>query len=375
MQNTKIRSSVAVDVEDLDFVRHDVPMIEEPLEVRPVFKSNLGVWWEALVAVALVLVFWNVFRSWKVFAERTDVALPLLLAVVAIAVASITGRFAGEGSVARKLFGYVLLAVGLGLAVWALVSGPLPKSSLLTSAAVGLTIAGWSLRRLLGESSVRCLSLGILVALPMGFLDSGFLTNGLVDKLEELVGDSFLLPANCDQSVFWFTSVLADYNGVPHLPKEGGIQFLTGELQLAASFGNVFGVLVALATSLSLSVISRQSLLVALLALGTSYLWWILFRSGYCLNMAATNSLEGPLKELAMPSYAFLFLLLMVGATNQCLGAIMAPIEIDPKQYDVTALTQIYNACISFPQLGQSHPSMLIEKETIADSSMGIDNP
>ncbi len=152
MQNTKIRSSVAVDVEDIDFVRHDVPIIEEPIEVRPVFKSDLGVWWEALTGIVLSLAFWNVFRSWKVIAERTDVALPLLLAVISIAVAGIAGRFAGEGSFARKLFGYLLVAGGLGLAVWAILSDPLPKSSLLTSAAVGLTIAGWSLRRMLGRS-------------------------------------------------------------------------------------------------------------------------------------------------------------------------------------------------------------------------------
>jgi hypothetical protein len=100
-----------------------------------------------------------------------------------------------------------------------------------------------------------------------------------------------------------------------------------------------------------------------MLALAASSLWWIVFRSAFCLSIAMNDTLDGPLKDLAMPFYAFLLLLLLMGATNQSIGSILAPISVDPLQFEVTALTQIYNACVSFPQLGPSHASMLGEEK------------
>jgi len=353
MQNTKVRSSVTVDVEELDVVRHEVPLIEDPIVERPVFKSDLGVWWEALAAVVLLVAFWNIFRSIKVFGENTDVALFLLLAVVTVTFAAIAGRFAGKENIVRKLVGYLAIVGGFAFAVVAATTDLLPKSSLLTSAAVGLTITGWALRRLLGESIFRCISLGLFVALPIGFLNGSFLMNGFELSTKELV----------DQSVFWYTSALADFNDVSNLPNDAGIQFLKGDLNTAASFGNIFGLLVVLGTSLGLSVLTRQSLLVVVMTVVASCVWWIIFRSGYCLNMAISGVFDDPLNSLAMPSYVFLALLVVAGATNQCVGAIMAPIPIDPAQFEVSALTQIYNTFVSFPQLGQSHACMRADDE------------
>ena len=353
MQNLKVRSSVTVDIEDLDVARHEVPLIDDPIVERPVFKSDLGIWWEALAAVVLLAAFWNIFRSIKVFWENTDVAVFLLLAIITVTFAAIAGRYVGQENIARKLSGYLALVCGFAFAIVAAITDQLPKSSHFTIAAVGLTITGWALRRLLGESVFRCISLGLLVALPIGFLNGSYLMNGFETNTKELV----------DQSVFWYTSALADFNDVSNLPNDVGIQFLKGELSTGASFGNIFGLLVVLGASLSLSVLTRQSLLVVMITVVASGLWWIIFRSGYCLNMAVAGFFDDPLNSLAMPSYIFLALLVVAGATNQCIGALMAPIPIDPAQFEVSALTQIYNAFVCFPQLGQSHACMRANDE------------
>ena len=348
MQNTKLRSSVSVVVEELDIVRNEDSPVDEPVIKRPRYQPDIGLWWEALVAVILIFPLWKVFGSWNVIWERPDVEVIIVMFSIAISIAAISGNYEGPSTILRKALAYVLVAAGLSLGLWSLTLESLPKSSLCTSAAVGLTISGWAVRRMLGEKTVRCISLGILATLPLGLINDGFLTAPFGFEIRELV----------DQSVFWYTSVLADLNSIPHAPFDDGIRFATGELKSAAVFGNLFGLLVALGASLSLSVLSKQSLLVCLLALTASFLWWIIFRSGYCVNMATSNQLDGPLKELAMPSYAMLGLLLVTASTNLCLGAILAPIEIDPAQSEVSALTQLYNALVSFPQLGQSHSSM-----------------
>jgi hypothetical protein len=90
-------------------------------------------------------------------------------------------------------------------------------------------------------------------------------------------------------------------------------------------------------------------------------MWWGAIRAGYCVQMATSKTLDGPLSDLAMPMFALIGLFLLIAATNICFGTLMKAIEIDPGVFEVSPLTQIYNAIVSFPQLGPSPPLVVSE--------------
>lgn len=352
MSKAKVRTTVPVNVEEFDVIRHEVAPIEEVIIERPVFKSDLGTWWEGLCAVVLLVAFGNVIRSGTVFWSRLDIVFAWILVLVGISVAAISGRYAGEQTQIKKVLGVLLVVLGLGFGIVAIAWGPLPNSSHWTSAAIGLTISGWSVRRLLGESIVRSFSLGLAAALPLGFLNGGYLLRVWGTQIKTFV----------DQAVFWYAGIMADLNSVTNAPIDGGLKFASGDLLTAASFENMSGVLVALGASLGLSIIARHSLLVGTLALGIAFFWWLVFRAAYCVSIGANAQLNGPYSELAMPSYALIGMLMVIAATNICIGLILAPIPTTQDQYEVSSLTQIYNACVSFPQLGPSHFSMVADE-------------
>ncbi len=353
MSKNKGRTSVLVDVEEFEAPApvFDIATDDSPIIERAAFKSDLGYWWDCLAGLVLLQASLSLIVSGSKLLEQSDIALGLTVLLVAIAFAILTGRFAGKESGGRKVFGFVMVAAGLAFGIAGFALGGLPDSSPLIYAAIGLTIAGWSLRRLLGENVVRCLSLGLVVALPLLFLESA-----------SFIGAQFaVIRGYINYSVYWFVGVIADLNHVPFSQIDDGIKFAAGELQAIAAFGNVAGILVALALSIACSVVGRQSFASALLSALAAYMWWAIIRSGYCVHMATTKTLDGPLSELAMPIISLVGLFLLIIATNLCFGALMKAIEFDAGQFEVSPLTQIFNAIVSFPQLGPVPPIPVTE--------------
>jgi len=353
MSKNKGRTSVQVDIDEMDAVAPDFDIVdaESPIAERAVFKSDLGFWWECLAGLVLLQAFLVVFLAGSKILEHSDIAFALLIIFISIVFAILTGRFAGEESAGRKGFGFIMIGFGLVFGIAAFAVGALPNSSPLTYAAIGLTVAGWSLRRLLGESVLRCLSLGLVAAAPVLFLESTTFAGVIVEKVRLLI----------DSTAYWFAGVIADLNHVPFSPVDKGIKFSAGELHSIAAFDNIAGVLVAIALSIACSVLGRQSFISALLSAAAAYMWWVAIRSGYCVSMAMGKSFDGPLSEQAMPIYALLGLFLLIIATNLCFSSLMKAIAIDPGQFEVSPLTQIYNACVSFPQLGPKPPIVVQE--------------
>ncbi len=358
MSKNKGRTSVQVDVEEFEVAApaFNLATDESPIIDRAVFKSNLGFWWDCLAGLVFLQSLLSIFLSGSKLLEHSDVAFGLIIVLLSVATAIITGRYAGTETNERKVFGFVLIALGLVAGVLAILAGSLPNSSPLTYAAIGLTLAGWSLRRLLGESSVRCVSLGLVAGLPLLFLEHS-----------SYIGEQFAVVRSfLEYIAYWMTGVVADLNQVAFSPLDKGIRFASGELQSIAAFDNIAGVLVAISTSLAISVLGRQSFISALLSAIAAFMWWGVIRAGYCVEMAASKTLDGPLSELAMPILTLIGLFLLIAATNICFGTLMKAIEIDPGVFEVSPLTQIYNAFVSFPQLGPSPP--LVINETLKEA-------
>lgn len=342
MPKAKGRTSVQVAVEELEVVAPSIEISETPIIEGPIFQSDLGLWWECLSGLVLAQGLLNIFLSWSKVWERSDIGVALLFTLGAVLVAVIKGRYAGNESNARKIFGFVCIGLGLLSGVAAVAFGTLPASSHWSYAAIGFTLVGWSLRRLLGESVVRCISLGLVAAFPLLFFKGDHFLGGIASSIQLFV----------ESSTYWFIGVLADVYQFPYTAIVGGLKFASGEFRSAAAFGNVAGILVTLAVVLASAVIGRQSLVCCMLSALSAYLWWMLFRAGYVLSIASDKSLDGPLADLAMPLLALFGLILLTIATSIALSSILKVIPINAGQFDVSPLTLVYNAIVSFPQLG-----------------------
>lgn len=350
MANSRTRSSVSVEVEETELVHHVEPTwrAEREVATKAYVKPELSGRWELLVGGVLALVGITLLRSWSVLWKQSEIGLSLILLAIAIVVAGMSGRFAGKESSARKLIGWTLLGVGLLGSLIALIVGPLPGSTWFLAPALACTLIGWGIRRMVGDSFLRSLSLGLLCLIPFVFLAGGLLPSASLESVRRLI----------DQTTFWYIGVLADVNYIPHTPIENGVEFISGKLESSGAFDNYAGLLVALVFSLAVSMVAGHSLLIAGSSLLFAFIWWMVFRAITCLSLASQEQFETVYNLQAMSLWWLLTLFLAILGTNLGLGAIFAPIPLHANQYDLSPLTVIYNALVSLPQLGPASTSM-----------------
>ncbi len=188
--------------------------------------------------------------------------------------------------------------------------GPLPQSGFVSYLAVAGVIAGWSLRRLRGESLLRSVSLGAAVGLPLLFLSGDTILAGTVASIKSLM----------DRVTFWATSIYADLFSVPFAWSDQGLQFASGLYSSSAAFDNVAGILVAMAISMACSILARHALIPTLLGLVAAMMWWLALRAWQGVGIAQANELEGPFRDLALPLLSQLGLIFLVVATTLGIG-------------------------------------------------------
>jgi hypothetical protein len=389
MPKSKVRNVVSVEVEEFNPVVAEPTWRESHVETKTERKkASLGAWWELSTGGALFVGLLSIILGRSNFGTQTEVPFSLVILLLGVCIAAISGRFYASEAVSRRIVGLVAFLVGVAFLCLSIVWNRLPEWSWLLSIGLGLTMFGWGLRRLVDESWIRVFSLGLVLIVPFLFLKDSLLPARTLSALQ----------TNIDQLTFWYAGVWADVNKVPFtpfadeseptkeiaqttkapkapVPKKGasvvpakptpiGIRFANGVVRSSGAFDNFAGLLVAVALSLCVSVSARHSLLVASICVCIAIMWWLVFRGGAFLSLAARSDFEGPLVTQAMSIGWMLLMFGLIIASSLSLGAIIAPIPIDSNQYELSPLTIVYNAVVSFPQLGPSNVGMLPDSAT-----------
>ncbi len=393
MPKSKVRNVVSVEVEDFHPVATESNWRENRVETKSERKKpNLSAIWELCAVGGLLVGLVSIIVGRNNFGSQSEVPFSLVILLIGIGIAAITGQFCEKESASKRIAGIATLLAGVVLLCLSIVWNKMPGWSWLLSIGLGLTVFGWGLRRLAEEGWLRAISLGLVMVVPFLFLKDSLLPARTLSSWQTSV----------DQLTFWYAGVWADINKIPFTPiadesvttkqigqtakagppragKKGdevvtrvqtpiGIRFSTGIVRTSGAFNNYAGILVAVALSLSISVSARHSLLVTFACISIAIMWWLVFRGGALLSIASRNDFEGPLVEQAM-SLAWMFVMFgFILASSLSLGAIVAPIPIDSNQYELSPLTLAYNAVVSFPQLGPSSVGMLTDN--VADASV-----
>ncbi len=82
---------------------------------KPVYRSELGVWWDCLAGIGILQGLLNVFRSWSEISLRSDILVSGLILSIAVGAAILSGRYAGFESPLRKYSGFLLIGLGIAM--------------------------------------------------------------------------------------------------------------------------------------------------------------------------------------------------------------------------------------------------------------------
>jgi hypothetical protein len=365
MPKSKVRSVVSVEVDEVDEL-NNIPALAEPEEsvswreereavARKVkIPSDLGQWWELLFGVSLVLIGVTLFRSWSVLGTQIDILITLVMAAIAIGMAGISGEYSEKESKARLVCGWLAWSFGTFCALIAIVKGPLPSSLWFLLPGLFFSILGWGIRRLTGESWLRILSLSLIGIAPILFV-----RDGIMEGIREYV----------NQVAFWYAGIISDMQRIPSAPLENGIEFIHGIVNNAAAFDNYAGILVAMMLSWSISVLTRQTFVVALVSMVLAYVWWMAFRGFACSQLGALSTPQEFADTISVNAMSFFKLLLLIAAiafTSLGLANLLATIPVSSNSYELSPITVLYNAAISFPQLGPTSLAMVREESGAA---------
>jgi hypothetical protein len=350
MPKSKIRNAISVEVE-IEDQRAEISdptwyaEREQEAERRRKDKIELGLWWDALAGLVLVVGLCSIFLTNGNIGTKTDIYASLVFLTSGVIFSGVYGKLHGKETRARLLMGWSFWAVGLGLVCCSLLFRENPTWSRLLCLGLVFAAIGWALRRLIGESFVRALSIGLVLILPFLVLDGTILLKEVLEGMKDFI----------NQTTLWYAGVFADIWSIPFFPIEGGIRFSGGDIKDSGAFDNFAGILTFVCLSVSLSLALRQSLLVAAINAFVATTWWFVFRGLTCLGIADDNLPENYLSTQALSPLMFCILAMVVSASNLGLGAILGPIPISSSEdLELARLTVIYNALVSFPQLGPS---------------------
>ncbi len=209
MSKSKVRNVVSVEVDEF---QPEVPQsnwreARKESHARGA-KLEIGAGWELFTFAILLIGFASLWVGRSNIGSRTEVVLAVIALMSGVALAAITGKYYATESMPRKWIGLIALPMGGILLALSLVFKTNPLWSWFASIGFALTIGGWGIRRLAGESWVRALSLGLVFFIPFSFLKDSILPDEIQNSWEE----------NAEQLAFWYGGVWADYNKVPFTP-------------------------------------------------------------------------------------------------------------------------------------------------------------
>jgi hypothetical protein len=305
--------------------------------------SSFGIWVEvvavALFAFGLSGVLSNVSAIW----ENLGIVASLFFTTIGLSVAFTSGHRDGDPSQLRMITALVIGVASIGFAALSLVQGGFTVGLWPTAFAIACSIAFWSLLRLTGETTFRCLSLGMVFVGP--FL---LVTGSFADSLY----------ASVDRMSIWFASAFFDMASISYGVRDLGFQFVGGEITSMASSNTFTGIAGPLGLALATSVILRQSLILTAVSGLTAAAWWSIFRGFVCLSAAQNSQISGTWDSVAMPLYSWLLLMFVIVGTQVFLSSFFAPLPLDERPIDHPILPQIYNFLVSFPQTGPKHAAL-----------------
>jgi len=316
--------------------------------------SSFGVWVE-LVAIALfAFASIGVLSNFSLIWGNLGVMASMFLSSIGVMVAFTSGHRDGDPSGLRMTTAIVLAIAGAGFAVLSLVQGGLSVWVWPTAIALTCSIAFWSLLRLTGETTLRCLSLGAAAAVPLIMV---------VGPL----ADSFY--TSVDRVAVWFASTFFDMATIAYGIRDLGFQFVGGEISSMASSNNYTGIAGPIGLALATSVILRQSMILTTLSGLIAVAWWSIFRGLVCLSAVQNSQIDGTWDSIAMPFYGLLMLLVVIAGTQVFLSSFFAPLPLDHHPIDHPILPQLYNMVVSFPQTGPKHGSLFAPYQRRVDES------
>jgi hypothetical protein len=305
--------------------------------------SSFGIWLE-LVAVALfAFAACGVLSSFSVVVGNLGVLASFVLTAIGLIVAFTSGLRDGDPGRIRVTVAMFVAIGSVAFACFSLVQGGMAVSVWPTTLAVTGAIAFWSLLRLTGETTLRCLSLGLAAAVPLLLIAGP-------------VADS--LYARVDRVAVWFASAFFDLASIAYGIRDLGFQFVGGEIASMASENNFTGIAGPIGLVVAASVILRQSLILTLLSGLSAIAWWSIFRGFVCLSAVQNLQMDGTWDLVAMPLYGWLILMLVIAGTQVFLSLFLAPLPLDEHPIDHPVLSQLYNWLVSFPQTGPKHRAL-----------------
>lgn len=318
--------------------------IESGFEENALSKpSSFGIWVEvvavALFALGLSGVLSNVSAIW----ENLGIVSALFFTTIGLSVAFTSGNRDGDPSQLRMITAMVIALASVVFAALSLLQGGFTIWVWPSALAITCSIAFWSLLRLTGETTFRCLSLGAVFAGPLLLVTGTFADN---------------VYASVNRVAIWFASTFFDMASISYGVRDLGFQFVGGEITSMASSNNFAGIAGPIGLALATSAILRQSLILTALSSLTAIAWWSIFRGLVCLSVAQNSPISGTWDSVAMPLYGLLLLMVVIVGTQVFLSSFFAPLPLDERPIDHPILPQIYNFVVSFPQTGPKHASL-----------------
>lgn len=316
--------------------------------------SSFGVWVELVTIALFAFASVGVLSNFSLIWGNLGVLTSLFFTSIGVLVAFTSGHRDGDPSGLRMTTAIIIALASAGFAVLSLVQGGLSVWVWPTAISLACSIAFWSLLRLTGESTMRCLSLGAAAAVPLFLVVGPF-------------ADSFY--ASVDRVAVWFASTFFDMASIAYGLRDNGFQFVGGEISSMASSNNYAGIAGPIGLALATSVILRQSMILTVLSGLVAVAWWSIFRGLVCLSAVQNSQMNGVWDSIAMPIYGWLILLVVIAGTQVFLSSFLAPLPLDDHPIDHPILPQLYNLVVSFPQSGPKHASLFVPYQRLVTES------
>ncbi len=316
--------------------------------------SSFGVWLEIITVALFGFALSGVLSNVSAISENLGIVFSLLFTSIGVLVAFTSGYRDGDPGQIRMISAFIIALASIGLATISFFWGGVTVSVWPTAMAIAGSLAFWSLLRLTGETTLRCLSLGAAFVTPLLIAVGPF----AIDFYSAV-----------DRVAIWFASTFFDMASVSYGVRDSGFQFVGGEITSMASSNNLTGIAGPIGLAIAASVILRQSLILTAISGLTAVAWWSIFRGVVCVSAVQNSQISGTWDSVAMPLYGWLLLMVVIVGTQVFLSSFLAPLPLDERPIDHPILPQIYNFFVSFPQTGPKHASLFAPYRRQADEA------